>query len=250
MDQTPNGNIRLSEASFNSSAGRPYCLWVDRIRQRVLIVEDEGLTAMLLGETLKRGGFDVAIAGSTLEAVEVADEFDPDGALIDVHLGSGPNGTMLARRLSVSHPTLRIVFLSRFGIREDEDGLHGLPEGCSYVNKATIDQPDHLIEVMRQSMADSTYRLISHLEESTPIRSLTPTQLETLRLAAAGLTNQAIARLQGTVVRNIEQILARAYTALGIEVGGVTNPRVEAIRCYISTFGLPTLHTEQDLHDQ
>ncbi len=219
------------------------------IKLRVLIVEDEQLTASLLADVLRRGGFEVRVAHNAAEALEQSSDFDPDGVLIDVHLGSGPNGVILSHRLLASHPALRIVFLSRFGIGGGLGPKEEVPPKSSFISKSTISDPDLVIAAMKQAIANSEFHtVINHIIDH-PLTSLTPVQLATLRLAAVGLTNQAIAELQGTVVRNIEQILMRTYAALGIEVNGVKNPRVEATRRYITTFGLPS-HQSETSHDE
>ena len=67
--------------------------------RRVLIVEDEGFTSGLLCAALKGAGFDVHAASSAAEARRAVADFDPDAALIDLNLGSGPNGVDLAHIL-------------------------------------------------------------------------------------------------------------------------------------------------------
>ena len=63
--------------------------------------------------------------------------------------------------------------------------------------------------------------------------------MEILRLAALGLTNAAIARNRNTQERTVEQRLQAIYAALDIPVHGDFNPRVEAVRRYIASAGLP-----------
>lgn len=210
------------------------------VTRRVLVVEDERLVAAMLGDTLRRAGFEVEIAHDALEAVRLADAFDPDGALIDVHLGSGPSGLHLGRRLGVDRPELRLIFLSRFGIPTGKRVSNGLPPRSSFLSKDTIDDPARLVEIIGDALRSSEFSTIERANNDHPIRSLTYTQLSVLRLAALGMSNQAISKEQGTVVRNIEQHLQRVYETLGIDVGPDVNPRVEAIRQYIACFGIPT----------
>lgn len=216
------------------------------IARRLLVVEDERLVAAMLADTLRRANFEVEVAHTAIDAVAAADGFDPDGALIDIHLGTGPSGIHLGRRLLTTRPELRLIFLSRFGV-PDTDGSSGsgIPPSSSFISKELVNDPDHLVGIVSDALRDSAYRAVLESDPTHPIRSLTDTQLEVLRLAAAGLTNQAISDRQGTVVRNIEQRLKRVYATLGIEVGTAVNPRVEAIRQYIAAFGMPTPMTEE-----
>lgn len=211
------------------------------LTRRLLIVEDERLVATLLGEVFTRAGFSVDVAHSAVEAVESIDRFDPDGALIDVHLGSGPNGLQLGHRLSAARPELRLVFLSRFGLPQTDPRTGDpLPPNSSFVSKDLVHDPAELVALVEAALRDSSFHEMRRRDDAPLMSALTSVQLEVLRLAASGLTNQLIASRLGTVVRNVEQRLNRVYETLGIEVGGDVNPRVEAVRQYIAAFGLPS----------
>lgn len=56
---------------------------------RILVVEDEQEIAELLVAYLKRGGFDVARAGSVTDAIRVHSQFRPDLMLLDIGLPGG-----------------------------------------------------------------------------------------------------------------------------------------------------------------
>ena len=57
------------------------------MKKRVLIVEDEGLIALLLEELMERMGYDVVAVSSTLEeAVERARTVSVDFAMLDINL--------------------------------------------------------------------------------------------------------------------------------------------------------------------
>lgn len=210
------------------------------LTRRLLIVEDERLIASLLGDVLTRAGFAVEIAYSAREAVDAADAFDPDGALIDVHLGTGPSGLQLGQRLSAVRPDLRMIFLSRFGLPHPDDGVHsGLPPNSSFISKDFVDNPDELVSLVERALRDEAFSTVRQHPHAVAMHALTAVQLDMLRMAAAGLTNQMIARRTGTGVRNVEERLKRVYEALGIDAGSEVNPRVEAVRQYIAAFGIP-----------
>lgn len=205
--------------------------------------------ASMLRDVLQRAGFEVEVAHNAREAVELVDGFDPDGALIDVHLGSGPNGLQLGRRLTMTRPEIRLIFLSRFGVPDDHRFDDGLPSTSSFISKDLVDDPASLVSIVEQALRDTGFREVIQSTTGTALRSLTAMQLEVLRLVATGLTNQAIATRLGTTVRNVEQRLARVYETLRIEIRGDTNPRVEAIRQYIAAFGMPNPAAGDDRHD-
>jgi DNA-binding NarL/FixJ family response regulator len=68
---------------------------------------------------------------------------------------------------------------------------------------------------------------------------LTIAQVEALRLVAQGYTNAEIAKRRNTSVRAVEQLLGAVFATLNIEVDGPINPRVEAVRRFITAAGTP-----------
>jgi DNA-binding NarL/FixJ family response regulator len=68
---------------------------------------------------------------------------------------------------------------------------------------------------------------------------LTIAQVEALRLVAQGYTNAEIAKRRNTSVRAVEQLLGAVFSTLQIDVDGPINPRVEAVRRFISAAGTP-----------
>ena len=61
----------------------------------MLVVEDDDLLATLLKDVLQKSGFEVEIASNAADAIQLVENFDPDGALLDIHLGAGPSGLSL-----------------------------------------------------------------------------------------------------------------------------------------------------------
>jgi len=78
----------------------------------LLLVEDEKLVAFAEADIIRRGGYDVTIAQSGEEAVELV-RVRPDFSLIlmDIDLGSGMDGTEAARRI-LELRDIPILFLS------------------------------------------------------------------------------------------------------------------------------------------
>ncbi|MEY4321113.1 MAG: hypothetical protein RLZZ471_1054, partial [Actinomycetota bacterium] len=82
------------------------------VNQKLLLVEDNHFMRTLISEVLEAEGFELAIAENAAEAIRLADSFDPDAAILDVELGTGPNGFDVARILRESSPEIGIVFLT------------------------------------------------------------------------------------------------------------------------------------------
>lgn len=73
---------------------------------KVLVVEDEAILAVELESILTDLGHEVVgIAATSADALRLAAEAEPDLALVDIHLGDGPTGVAVARRLSKKRDT-------------------------------------------------------------------------------------------------------------------------------------------------
>lgn len=215
-------------------------------QRRLLLVEDEQLLASLMQEVLRAAGFEVAHAGGALAAREMLDDFDPDAALIDVHLGPGPSGLHLAHVIARTHPHVGVLLLSRFadlhaaGLEEWE-----FPAGSVFIPKARIVDTAMLVETIDAVLAGRPTPL-GATERDAALGRLTRAQLSVLRHAAAGLSNAAIAARRGTSERSVEQHLQGVYAGLGISLTAEVNPRVEAVRRYVEVAGLPAGGAGQD----
>ena len=75
---------------------------------RVLLVEDDASLRRNLAKALEREGYAVAIAGSLREAYEVAGDFAPDHAVLDLNLEDG-HGMELIGALRELRPGVRVV---------------------------------------------------------------------------------------------------------------------------------------------
>jgi two-component system capsular synthesis sensor histidine kinase RcsC len=70
-------------------------------RKLVLVVEDNDVNRFLVGEMLRRVGFDVQFANDGVEAIELCRRRPPDAVLMDVHMPrmDGVETTVELRRL-------------------------------------------------------------------------------------------------------------------------------------------------------
>ena len=115
------------------------------MQRKALVVDDEPLVASLTASTLQAAGFDVRTAGSAGEARRQVDSFDPDVAILDISLGSGPTGVDLAHALDATHPGLGLLFLTKvtdlrtMNLTADDFGGPAL-EGCNEI--LNVSRPD------------------------------------------------------------------------------------------------------------
>ncbi|MBN7794850.1 response regulator transcription factor [Microbacterium esteraromaticum] len=78
---------------------------------RILAVDDEAMLTDLLAMALRMEGWEVRTAGSGLEALQVAQEFEPDALVLDVMMPD-LDGMSVLRRLRESGNLVPVVFLT------------------------------------------------------------------------------------------------------------------------------------------
>lgn len=208
--------------------------------RRLLVVEDEALTAGLLSEVLVRHGFVVDVAADVVEARRAVERFDPDAALIDISLGAGPTGLDLAFVLSRQRPDVAILILTRHAdLRALGYDPADLPETCGFLRKDRISDTEYLVEQLELVLRERTSDLCRDLAEPGLLGALSSREVETLRLIALGYTNEHIASVTGASVSTVERWVMGVFRALQIDTRGAVNPRVEAVRIFVAASGLP-----------
>jgi DNA-binding NarL/FixJ family response regulator len=218
---------------------RPYHVSVTMTR-RLLIVEDEPMVAGLLKDTLTSSGFDIRVAHSAAEAATATRGFDPDVAIVDINLGRGANGVDLAFILSQQHPGIAILLLTQHpdlrtaGFEQDD-----LPKGCGFLRKDAVVSKDDILGAISALIDSDVSDIRQDSDPERPLAELTVTQVEVLRMVAQGYTNQEIARRRNTSTRAVEQVLNAVFLTLGVDPTDGINPRVEAVRRFISAAGTP-----------
>jgi DNA-binding NarL/FixJ family response regulator len=207
--------------------------------RKLLLVEDEHLVSSLLASALRSAGFEVATADSAIEASKVATKFDPDIAVLDINLGHGASGVELAYILERKFPGIALVLLTKHpDLRTAGYAIEDLPLGCGFIRKDLIEDSEAVVEAIELVIRNQS-GLRQDDDPARPLGELTANQVEVLRLVSQGYTNQAIASQRQTSVRAVEQVLKSIYSNLGIDVEGEINPRVEAVRQFISAAGTP-----------
>lgn len=208
--------------------------------RRLLVVEDEALTASLLAEALTAHGFTVETAADVLEARRAVKYFDPDAALIDISLGVGPSGLDLAHALSKQRPDIALLILTKHADpRTSGENVPAVPDKCGFLRKDKIRDTEYLLEKLESVLADAAADVRHDLAEPSRLSVLTPRQLEVLRLIAMGYTNDFIAQYTGSSLSSVERWVMQVFRALDVNTNSNVNPRVEAVRIFGMTSGLP-----------
>lgn len=203
----------------------------------VLVVDDDRFTASLLAESLAALGWPVI--GPAFDAAGALALVDsggvPKAALLDLDLGTGPDGIDLAVALRQRFPDIGVVLLTAYRTPRlfRADPYH-VPVGVRLVSKADVRDVGLLDAELRAAVVAPhavNPGLLSPATTADGVK-LTDRQVAIMRLVADGLSNVAIAERLGIAEASVEKAVARLIRRLGLtgEVG--VNPRVLLARAY------------------
>jgi len=204
-----------------------------------LIVEDEALISGLLATTLEANNFEVASAKSAVEARRLLKTFEPDLALLDIDLGPGPSGIDVAHIINTKHQGTGIIFLTKYpdarsaGIDEAT-----IPAHSAFLRKELVGDPEFLVRAIN-SVLNQRDEVRHDKSPDRPLAELSKAQMEALRLLASGYTNAEIARRRKKTLSSVEQLLTSTFIKLGLPDSDEINPRIEAVRIFIRSAGIP-----------
>lgn len=202
---------------------------------KVLFLEDDGLTRSSVSAALRAAGYEVFTAQTAIEALE---HTNADCALLDLHLGNGPTGIDVARKLREHNPEIGIVFLTSF---EDprllDRDLKFLPRASSYLVKRQIFETEQLVLALKASVRNASSKQ-NQVELPAEFANLTNVQLETLRLIGQGLSNSEIAKKRSVSVKSVEQTISLISKKFSLPQGNSANNRVNLARVYYRLLGV------------
>jgi two-component system response regulator NreC len=204
------------------------------MKVRILIVDDHGVLRAGL-RALLSAEYDLEVVGEAIhgtEALEIAGKLDPDVILLDLSM-PGPSGIEVTRELRQRLPDVRVLILT---VHEDETLLQeAIRAGASgYILKRAVES--ELIDAIRAVSRGELYvhpamtrALLNTLAPAPPTsetssETLTPREIEVLRLIAQGHTNRQIADLLNISIRTVESHRANLMSKLALR------SRVELVR--------------------
>jgi DNA-binding NarL/FixJ family response regulator len=233
----------VTQQPHEQSAGDPQLAPVstDGEALRVLIVEDDALLRSALAGALASERIEIVGSCATAaEAIVVARKAGIDVLVTDLDLGERPNGIELAHVLRRDDPELAIVLLTSYADPRLVDAkLAQLPEGAEYVVKQSVEDLDAIAAAIGRAVARTPAAdRVGSVPRSGAV-ALTDVQLETLRLVAAGLTNEQIATERFVTRKSVEVSIARLARQLDLPAGRGGNQRVLLTRAYYELSGQP-----------
>jgi DNA-binding NarL/FixJ family response regulator len=219
---------------------------------RVVLAEDNYLVREGVRRLLDGDGIEVtatcADLGSLLAAV---DEHRPDVLVTDIRMP--PTGTdegiRAAATLRDSHPGVGVVVLSQYD--EPEYAVALLARGAAgraYLLKDALGDTDDLVRAIREVAAGRSVidpQVVENLVaartrfSASPLRALSPREVDVLSAMAQGRSNDAIASTLFISVRVVEKHISAIFAKLGLTEEGDVHRRVKAVLIYLSEGAAP-----------
>ncbi|HQJ33685.1 MAG TPA: response regulator [Rhodoglobus sp.] len=202
----------------------------DRSRLRVIVADDDAFTRSLVADGLRSLGFEVSTAGTVADAWSLVLEVDPHALISDLNFGPGDSGASLLARVHEEAPWVALVVLTSHQSPElAVPDAAAIPRDVVYLVKSQLREVGALGDAVHRAIGGEP---VAQLRDPANALSLTSAQAEVLRLLASGASTRAVAEHRGTSVRAAETMLARLYSALGIDDDADSNPRVAAVQLW------------------
>jgi two-component system nitrate/nitrite response regulator NarL len=200
---------------------------------RVLLVEDDGFTRMLLSSQLREMGHEVvADVATAAEGIAVLKVSQPDLAILDLDLGPGPTGVDLAYAIRKALPRTGILMLSTYvDIRLIGD-FRPLPVGAVFMVKRSLTDAVTLESALTLAMLREPASPVSSDARGMP--RLRDGQLEIMRLIACGYSNAEIGRQRFLEEASVAKAISRLLQQLGLTVTPERNVRVLITQAYFA----------------
>jgi DNA-binding NarL/FixJ family response regulator len=208
---------------------------------KLLLVEDDPIILTMMSKAVESEGFRVLAATSNVvSAMESFKKNQPDAAILDIDLGTGPSGIDLANKMRKINHRIAIVFCTSYkDIRFIRNESHYYPPHTVLLKKAYILELNELSNAIYEAL-----ELIRDADEKKPdqlnekfYKNLTTLEIELLAMVASGVSNKNIAKERGISTKSCENAIARLAKKLDIPATENNNQRVLLTRKYFELSG-------------
>jgi two-component system NarL family response regulator len=184
---------------------------------RILLADDHpslraGLATILNAEP---GFLVVAEAGSGRETLAQAAAASPDVLVVDIRMPEG-DGIQTIKELMKINPQVKTLILTTYD--NEEDVFNGLEAGArGYILKDTT--REEIIEAVRKVHAGERFlpqAIASRLADRIIRPSLTPRELDVLRLVSRGRSNKEIATAMFISDETVKSHMKALFQKLGV----------------------------------
>ena len=203
---------------------------------RVLIVDDDPFARTMLGSVVQGLGFEVVDSmGSFADGLAAARSQSPDAVLLDLDLGEGPTGIDLAHAIRRHLPDVGIVFLSTYADPRLLGSVPVLPENSLYLTKQEVADTSVLADALNTVQGAASTNHSAAREQG--LAQLTDSQIDVMRLIAAGYSNAEIARRLVIEEPSVEKAVMRLIRQLDVRATRAENQRVMIAQAYFAVSG-------------
>ncbi|GAA2290332.1 response regulator transcription factor [Streptomyces kunmingensis] len=210
---------------------------------RVVIAEDNALLREGLVLLLGSAGHDVvAVAESGPEVLPALLGHRPDIAVLDVRMPPGfrDEGLRAAMEARKALPGLPVLVLSQY-VEESyaTELLGGGAGGVGYLLKDRVGRVDEFLDALERVAGGGTAldpEVVTELlnrRRDDPVDTLTPRELEVLKLMAEGRGNAVIAETLVVTERAVSKHIGNVFAKLGLPPSDSGHRRVLAVLAYL-----------------
>jgi DNA-binding NarL/FixJ family response regulator len=220
------------------------------VPQRVVIGDDDVLLREGVARLLTEGGFEVvAQAGDADDLLRKGLAHRPDLLIADINMPPDRTDDGLRAALAVRErrPETGVLILSQFyDERYALDLIADGTDGIGYLLKERVGDVESFVQAAER-VADGrsaldpevVARVLGRRGRDSPIRRLSPRELEVLGAMAEGKANRGIAEALGITQAMVEKHVTSIFHKLGLDPGGAEHRRVHAVLAYLRTNYFP-----------
>jgi DNA-binding NarL/FixJ family response regulator len=191
----------------------------------VMLVDDHTVLREGLRRCLESAGFEVvADVGDGESALEMLTAAHPDVVLMDISL-PGWDGIQVTRQLRRQCPGTAVVVLTMFADEPTVREAFGAGAAAYLTKDCSASEIVSTLRQVAEGRSPSGEMALSYLKASRGslpalLHTLTPRELEVLRLVANGASNGRIARQLFISEKTVKNHLEHIYSKFGVESRG------------------------------
>ena len=124
-------------------------------KPRLLIVDDDETFCGVLKTALEKREFEVLIAYDVISGIKLAEEYEPEYAVIDLRIGH-ESGLEMVKKLIAQDDNTQVVMLT--GFASIATAVEAIKLGAiHYLTKPA--KPDEIVKALNKNMGDSTVEI-------------------------------------------------------------------------------------------
>jgi DNA-binding NarL/FixJ family response regulator len=218
-------------------------------RLRIVIADDNYLVREGTRRLLEDSGVVnvLATVGTAAELLQAVEALRPDVVLTDIRMPPGHQveGIEAAHAIRKRHPSIGVVVLSQhsdaaYAVQLLKDGTDGL----GYLLKTRVGELDELLRALHEVAAGRSVvdpgvveRLVDYRsrQAESPLRLLSPREVDVLREMAEGKSNSSIAADLHLSESSVEKYVNTIFSKLGLTEERLLSRRVAAVLAYLRT---------------